>query len=345
MIEQLARLPRVLARDQIHLAQHAHRAVRDVLQVPDGCRHHVEQTGHVMSISGVAPAPAWENRRVDRTPELKFVGAPGEELAVWEWPGEDPPFLFAHATGFHARCWDSIIRRFPQRRCLALDARGHGRSSMPELPYHWNIFGDDMAAIAEHFDVRDALGIGHSSGGHTTVQAAALRPQTYRAMLLIDPTIYAPGVYGSPPPDASFTLRRRNLWASPDEMFERFKDRAPFSNWRPEILRDYCDYGVVPRDGQLVLACPPAVEASIYENSMEPPANPYAAIARIAQPVVVMRAGRERVPGVFDLSSSPTSPELASHFANAREIVLPDATHYIAMEEPERVVEEIARLA
>ena len=283
---------------------------------------------------------------MDRTPELNFVGPPGEELAVWDWPGGGPPFLFSHATGFHARCWDRIIQQFPDRRCLALDARGHGRSYVPQLPYHWSMFGEDMAKIAEHFDVRDALGIGHSSGGHTTVQAAALRPQTYRSMLLIDPTIYPEDLYGTPPPDASFTLRRRNVWASSDEMFERFKDRAPFSRWRPEILRDYCDYGVVLRDGQLVLACPPAVEASIYEQSKEPPANPYWAIAKITQPVVVMRAGRTRVPGAaFDLSASPTSPQLASHFANGREIVLADASHYIAMESPELVVEEIRRLA
>ena len=100
------------------------------------------------------------------------------------------------------------------------------------------------------------------------------------------------------------------------------------------------------RNGQYVLACAPAVEASIYENSKEPPANVYAAIPKIKQPVVVMRAGRVRVPGTsFDLSASPTSPQLASHFANAREIVLPDASHYIAMESPDLVVQEINRLA
>ena len=94
-------------------------------------------------------SPTMGKCEVDRTPELKFVGEPGEELAVWEWPGEDPPFLFAHATGFHGRCWDHIIRMFPERRCLALDARGHGRSSRAQLPYHWRIFGRDLAAVAE----------------------------------------------------------------------------------------------------------------------------------------------------------------------------------------------------
>jgi len=282
---------------------------------------------------------------VDRTPELKFIGEPGEELAVWEWPGEDPPFLFAHATGLHGRCWEHIIRMFPERHCLAVDARGHGRSSPAELPYHWRIFGRDMTAVAEHWDVRDAIGIGHSSGGHTTVQTAAARPQTYRALLLLDPTIFPPEFYGTAPPDASFTLRRRNQWASADEMFERFKARPPFAGWRPEILRDYCEYGVLPRDGEFVLACPPAVEASIYENSKEPGSNIYAEVARIQQPVVVMRAGVQRQQAGFDPAASPTAPDLAGRFAHGREIVLPDASHFIPMEEPEMVGEEIRKLA
>ena len=282
---------------------------------------------------------------MDRTPELHFIGERGKELAVWEWPGEDPPFLFSHATGFHGRCWDQIVRMFPHRHCLAPDARGHGRSSQPELPYHWWIFGHDLAAVAEHWDLRDALGIGHSSGGHSTVQAAALRPHTFRALLLIDPTIFPPESYGTAPFDASFTLRRRNIWASPDEMFERFKSRLPFSRWRPQILRDYCDYGVLPRDGEFVLACPPAVEASIYMNSREPGSNIYAEVAKVQQPVVVMRAGRERQHGVVDLAASPTAADLASRFSDGRDILLPEASHFIPMETPEIVVEEIGNLA
>ncbi len=268
----------------------------------------------------------------------------GEELAVWEWAGEGPPFVFAHATGFHGRCWDYIARMFPGRRCLAVDKRGHGRSSKPEPPYHWRLFGRDLVAVVEHFGVRDAIGIGHSSGGHTTVQAAALRPETYRALLLVDPTIFPEEYYGTTPPDASFTLRRRNVWASVDEMYQRFHARAPFGGWKPEILRDYCEYGLLPHEGGFVLACPPKVEASIYHNSKEPASNIYQEVAMVKHPVVVMRAERERKPGVFDLSASPTAPDLATRFANAREVVMQDASHYIAMESPERVAEEIRKL-
>jgi pimeloyl-ACP methyl ester carboxylesterase len=234
---------------------------------------------------------------------------------------------------------------FPGRRCLAIDKRGHGRSSKPEPPYHWRLFGRDLAAVVEHFDVCDAIGIGHSSGGHTTVQAAALRPETYRALLLIDPTIFREEYYGTEAPDASGTLRRRNEWESVDEMFERFKSRPPFAGWRPEILRDYCEYGLLPKDGKFVLACPPAVEASVYGESKTQASNIYAEVAKVSVPVVVMRAERERQPGVFELGASPTAPDLASRFANGQDVVLQGATHYIAMESPERVAEEIERLA
>jgi pimeloyl-ACP methyl ester carboxylesterase len=128
-------------------------------------------------------------------------------------------------------------------------------------------------------------------------------------------------------------------------MFERFKGRPPFAGWRPEILRDYCDYGVLPRNGEFVLACPPAVEASIYLNSKEPESNIYAEVAAIRHPVTVMRAGRERQPGAFDLAASPTAPDLASRFARGREVLLPGASHYIPMEEPEMVADEIRKLA
>ena len=93
-----------------------------------------------------------------------------------------------------------------------------------------------------------------------------------------------------------------------------------------------------------MLACPPAVEASIYLNSKEPGSNIYPEVESVRHPVVVLRAANTRNPSVFDLSASPTAPDLVSHFAHGREVVLQDASHYIAMESPEKVAEEIRAL-
>jgi len=275
------------------------------------------------------------------SPELTLIAARGLSLAVWEWPGEGRTLLFAHATSFHARCWDQVIREFPGRRCLAIDARGHGRSSKPGPPYHWAAFGLDLAEVAGRLAVEGAIGIGHSLGGHTVTAVARLRPATFSALLLVDPTIREPELYGQAPLDVSFVRKRRARWKSPDEMFERYRRQMPFERWKPEVLRDYCHYGLLPQGAGFVLACPPDGEASVYECSKEPEANLHAEIPSVTIPVTVMRAGYS---GERQFSTSPTDPKLASRFPRGRDVLLPEYSHLIPMEAPHLVAEEIRRL-
>jgi pimeloyl-ACP methyl ester carboxylesterase len=293
--------------------------------------------------------PAAEPAHSPDAPEL--VPAPAGDggaspctLAVWEWPGEDPPLLFCHATGFHGRSWDHIVRRFPGRHTLALDFRGHGRSGKPAPPIPWRHFAHDLLAVAQHFGIRRALGVGHSMGGHAVVSAAIAQPEIFAALLLVDPVIFPPAWYSAPLPDSSFIARRRNRWASPREMFDRFRARPPFATWQPEALQDYCDYALLPDGDSFVLACPPAVEAAIYCLCNTPECNLYAGIPSLRQPVTVLRAGAgvSAATGVLDLSASPTAPDLATRFAHGRDVFLPHRNHYIPMEAPELVAAEIA---
>ena len=281
-------------------------------------------------------------------PELVFVDSGGVEIAAWDWAADSPdgaqPIVFTHATGFHGRAWDEITRQFPERRRIAMEVRGHGRSAKPEPPYLWRDFGRDVAAVAKKLGVRGALGVGHSMGGHSTVCAAAFRPETFRELLLIDPTIFPRDAYGTPPGDASFIRKRKNEFASAEAMIERFRDKLPFSRWNPQVLRDYCEYGILPRGNEFVLACPPDIEASIYFQSKAPDSNIYPEIESIALPVTVIRAGRTRTQGVFDLTTSPTAVDLASRFANGRDKAFADCTHYIPQEAPGRVADEIRSL-
>ena len=276
------------------------------------------------------------------TPNLHFVPSGDLELAVWEWPGEDPPLLFAHATGFHGRCWDHIVRLFPGRHALSIEFRGHGRSTKPAPPIPWHDFSQDVLAVAHHFGIRGAVGIGHSMGGHALVSAAIQQPDVFGALVLVDPVIFPPEYYGEAPADASFIQRRRNRWASPAEMFDRFRPRAPFATWQEEALRNYCDYALLPDGETFVLACPPAVEAAIYSLCNAPESNLYPGIPSVAQPVTILRAGNIATTAALDLSASPTAPDLASKFPRGRDLFLPDHNHYIPMEAPELVAAEIA---
>jgi lipase len=264
-------------------------------------------------------------------------------LTYFEWgPAGAPVVLLVHATGFHARCWDRTVAALPgDFRIIAVDMRGHGRSER-RSPYVWDTFGQDLQKLVEGLDLRGAIGVGHSMGGHCVTQVAARVPWAFSRLLLVDPVIFDPGAYmtnrhrGFGSAEDHPVARRRNEWSSWQEMYERFQDRHPFSRWQPAVLEDYCRYGVLPSsNGQgCELACPPLVEASVYLGNTE--TDVHELISSIDVPVVVLRApprGPEDAE-IMDFSKSPTWPGLAAAFRHGRDVFLPDHTHFIPMEDP-----------
>lgn len=274
----------------------------------------------------------------------------GVELQLYEWPGAEPAVFLAHATGFHARCWDQVVERLPGRRVIAIDMRGHGRSSKPEPPYSWPLFGQDVAAVVRELGLRDAIGVGHSKGGYAVTYAAGKEREAFAKLLLVDPVIMPESRYHTRSEEFAnhFAARRRNEWSSPEEMFESFRPRPPFNSWDEQVLRDYCEYGLLPNpDGEgYVLACPPLIEAATYAGSAGG-GEIYELIARIDIPVRVLRAGRdgELSPGGRSgMTGSPTAPDLASRFAHSEDLPLPQYNHFIPMEAPGFVAEQIEEL-
>ncbi|MBE7519552.1 MAG: alpha/beta hydrolase [Thermoflexaceae bacterium] len=280
-----------------------------------------------------------------RVPAETRVKVNGVELALFEWPGEGRPIFLAHATGFHARCWDQVAARLPGRHLYAVDMRGHGRSEKPAPPYLWLNFAQDVAALARSLGLRDALGVGHSKGGYAVARAAAMEPGAFAKLLLIDPVIMPRPVYAAFPLTEHFASRRRNEWSSPEEMFERFRSRAPFDRWDPAVLRDYCAHGLLPApsgDG-FVLACPPAIEAATYLGSAG--GDPYDDLESLTIPVRVLRA-RARAEGApMDMSGSPTNPRLVEHLEFGEDVYLPEYSHFIPMEAPGLVARHIEEMA
>lgn len=282
-----------------------------------------------------------------KTPVERRVRANGIEIAIFEWGSgaQGPTYLLAHATGFHARCWDPVVRHLGERRVIAVDLRGHGRSEKTPIT-SWRVFGQDLAALVRELDLRDVVGVGHSMGGHALTDAAAAEPGRFRRLVLIDPVIASPEAYGGggwtiqslagrPHP----TSKRKRHFGSVEEMIERFRDRPPYAAFDPEALRAYCSFGLLPRsegDG-LELACPPEIEAGVYMTSHTNP-GVHASARALRIPVLVVRA---KAPppqrSVMDFSSSPTWPGLVREFRHGREIHLPDQSHFLPMEIPERV--------
>lgn len=270
----------------------------------------------------------------------------GVTLVGFEWAGDGPPIVMAHGTGFHARLWDEIARMLPGRRVIALDLRGHGRSSKVE-PYAWVRMSADTTWLIEQLDLHDVIGVGHSMGGYTMADTALSAQERFAGLVLVDPTIFRPR---SMPTAGSldFVARRRNEWASPDEMVERFAPRFPFNAWWPQILRDYATYGLLPApSGEgYVLACPPNVEAAVYAARDASGADLHEHLDEITVPVRVLRARHadpDEKPAPF--TTSPTMPDLASSLGNATDVLLPHLSHFIPMEAPDLVARHIIEVA
>ena len=83
-----------------------------------------------------------------------------------DW-GRGQPVVFSHgwplsADAFEAQMFFLATRGF---RCIAHDRRGHGRSSQPWDGNDMDHYADDLAALVEALDLKDAIHVGHSTGG------------------------------------------------------------------------------------------------------------------------------------------------------------------------------------
>lgn len=281
-------------------------------------------------------------------PRSRVVDAGGLPLCVFEWgnaPSDrTPSIVLAHATGFHARCWDRVARLLPGLHVLAVDLRGHGRSGGDALD-DWRELGADLAALATTLGLRGALWVGHSMGGHAVTVAAAQAPAAFGRLLLIDPVIFAPDAYErgwnpmAPPPGQRHPVaRRRNRFVSAEEMFDTLRPRAPFADFDEAALRDYCRHGLRPAvDGDgFELCCAPDFEARVYETGASNAAI-HAVARKVGVPVTVARARQPSEPAhLQDFSYSPTWPGLAGTFDRGRDVPMSELGHFIPMQAPAR---------
>jgi non-heme chloroperoxidase len=90
----------------------------------------------------------------------------GVEIFYKDW-GEGQPIVFSHGWPLSADDWDAQMMFFVNHgyRVIAHDRRGHGRSAQVSDGHDMDHYADDLAALTAHLDLKNAIHVGHSTGG------------------------------------------------------------------------------------------------------------------------------------------------------------------------------------
>jgi non-heme chloroperoxidase len=152
----------------------------------------------------------------------------GTNLFYKDWgPKDAQPIMFHHGWPLSADDWDNQMLFFLSHgyRVIAHDRRGHGRSDQTDTGNDMDTYAADVAAIVETLNLRDAIHIGHSTGGGevTRYAARAKRGRVAKAVLIaaIPPVM----IRGDTNPDGV-----------PREVFDEFRSAVAAN--RAQFYRD-----------------------------------------------------------------------------------------------------------
>lgn len=263
-----------------------------------------------------------------RTP---FVTAKdGTNLFVQDW-GTGRPVVFVAAWALNSNVWGSHIAALTAQgfRCVAPDRRGHGRSDIPGTGYDLDTLAGDLAAVMDHFDLRQAVLVAHSMGAVEAIRYCTRygMNRVARLVLAAPTTPFSAKTPDNPEgiPAAAIQARYESIakdypkWIAENEAPFFTSDTVPETRtWIKNMMLD------VPLP--VGLACGRTIAA----------ADLRAELKKIARPTLIIHGDKD--------ASAPlpiTGARTAQLIENSRLTVYPDAPHAIVLTHRERFISDL----
>ncbi len=219
----------------------------------------------------------------------------GVLISAHDYGEGGPSIVFCHATGFHGRYWDPICKQLCNDfHCVSLDFRGHGNSSIPlGTSMSWVGMAEDLLCVIDQLNLDPALAVGHSMGASSILLAEQIQPSTFKAAWLFEPIVISPTTFTEKNSKggtlAASARKRKEIFASREEAYERYASRPPFSAVDSDALWAYVNYGFSDHNDGVVLKCRGEIEAQVFESSVT---TIYENLASVETSVTVAAGGR-----------------------------------------------------
>lgn len=270
-----------------------------------------------------------------------FIARDGVEIAYSSWDGVAtlPLAVFVHATGFSKELCEPVIDDLrdsvPGVGAVAIDQRAHGDSGTPPLPFDWWDVGRDVVELVAGRE--QVIGVGHSAGAAALLLAELARPGTFAGLVLVEPIVFPPP-YGRFPdnPMASGARRRRERFESREAAFANWASKPTFAGWEERAMRAYVAGGLRADGDGYVLKCSKESEAEFFTAATDHRA--WDRLGEVATPVLVV-AGENST-----THQDPFLRDLVGRMPQAVAEVVPDASHFVWMEQPGLIAERVAEL-
>ena len=275
---------------------------------------------------------------------LEYRCPDGLQLRGWRRAGEGRSVGFLSGNGFCAGVYAALLRRLPADWSItAIDMPGQGLSDDPPA---WEGCTALLDRLERAFDAlageRPRLALGHSFGAVMSVLLAARRPERISHLVLLDPVMFTPVVYAGIRLAAWLGMhgmaksarRRRAHWESREAAREYLRGRGIYRGWCEESLEDFVRHALVPdADGGVRLACPPTLEAELFER---PAPGYWQALRRLRVPATM----------IYGQQSYTIMPGIARRFRrlahDGRVQALPGG-HCFMQQYPERSAQAVVR--